>query len=254
MLSESIDDEPVKMKAANFDAAIPRFANSAARTAREFPEALTAACAPDVQAPRYLIAAPIPLVSFYCQLCRKQRIVDEGIYFVCRVFSFFLKFTGLFVFSDTVPFEIPAVHRDIHALRQTLSECKRTSQIEQPVRTPELEWNHGARKDDRLFQRSLSKDARRFFHGIRAMGNDNVGFPAFEAIVQNDCPVGLGHLEAVDHHQGPDIHLYSASAQLEHFGQVRIPEKKPALELVIFFVECSSGYEYPNDHVLSGPV
>jgi hypothetical protein len=37
MLSESMDDEPVKENAANFDIAMPRFASSAAMTAREPP-------------------------------------------------------------------------------------------------------------------------------------------------------------------------------------------------------------------------
>jgi hypothetical protein len=46
MLSESIDDEPVKMKAVNFATAIPRFASSAAMTARELPEVLTVISSP----------------------------------------------------------------------------------------------------------------------------------------------------------------------------------------------------------------
>ena len=62
------------------------------------------------------------------------------------------------------------------------------------------------------------------------------------------CAAGIGHLQAVDHHEGFDIDVQAAAAEAEHVGEVGLLEEQFARELVVFLVEGAAGDEDADAH------
>ena len=58
--------------------------------------------------------------------------------------------------------------------------------------------------------------------------------------------IGRAHVQAVDHHQGPDRHVHAAAPQAQHLRQVRGLEEQLAGALVVFLVEGPAGDEDPD--------
>src|SRR5450759_5541095 len=54
---------------------------------------------------------------------------------------------------------------------------------------------------------------------------------------------GIGHLQAVDRHEGFDLHLQQAAAKPQHVAGVRALEEQFAGEFVVFLVEGAAGDE-----------
>src|ERR1017187_5922249 len=98
-------------------------------------------------------------------------------------------------------------------------------------------------EDDGLAADAAAQHSGGVLHGIGAVGDDNArgrgGFTAF----QNELAAGIGHLQAVDHHEGFDGEIEAAAAQLEHVGDVSLLEKQFAGELVVRLVEGAAGHE-----------
>src|ERR1035438_8483375 len=63
------------------------------------------------------------------------------------------------------------------------------------------------------------------------------------APLQDVAAPRIGHLQAVDHHEGFDLHFQQAAAETEHVAGVRALEKQLAGEFVIFLVESAAGDE-----------
>src|ERR1017187_5778080 len=55
--------------------------------------------------------------------------------------------------------------------------------------------------------------------------------------------VGIGHLQAVDHHEGFDLHFQQAPAETQHVAGMRALEEQLAVQLVVFLVEGAAGDE-----------
>jgi hypothetical protein len=66
------------------------------------------------------------------------------------------------------------------------------------------------------------------------------------AIVRNDGSICIGHFQAVDHHQGFDIHIKGTTPCDQHFGQMGILEIQFTLDVIVFFVEGAAGNEDLN--------
>jgi hypothetical protein len=62
-------------------------------------------------------------------------------------------------------------------------------------------------------------------------------------MTRNDPAVVAAHFQAVDHHQRAHFHVQQAAPKPEHLGQVRVLEKELPVQLVVLFVEGSTGDE-----------
>lgn len=158
------------------------------------------------------------------------------------------KFTGLAVFGDVRAVKVPTVHRDVDAVRERLDEGQGASEIEKTVGASELVRNHRACQDDRFFQAGAREKLRSLLHRVGSVGDHDPILGDLKAMIQDELPVLIGHIQAVDHHQGSDVDLELAPAQFEHFLKMRVLEEKTAIELVVFLVESAAGYQYPNFH------
>ena len=67
----------------------------------------------------------------------------------------------------------------------------------------------------------LAQHRRGRLHGIGAVGDDDATFGGGGAALQDQLAVGIGHLQAVDHHEGFDRDVEPAAAQPQHVGEVR---------------------------------
>jgi len=66
-------------------------------------------------------------------------------------------------------------------------------------------------------------------------------------VLQDVPAVGVGHVERIDHHQGPDLDLEARPPQPEHLGDVRVLEEEVSGELVVLLVERPPGDEDADD-------
>ena len=60
--------------------------------------------------------------------------------------------------------------------------------------------------------------------------------------------VGIGYLETINHHHGPDGHLHLRSSEPEHLIDVSILEKELAGGFVIFLIERAAGNKDSDNH------
>ena len=155
----------------------------------------------------------------------------------------FLKYAALAVLADRMPGETPAVHGHIYARFQGLHKCQSGAQVEQAVRTAEGVGDHGAGQNDGLAGNAFAEDGGGLLHGVGAVGDDNTAGGVAGAAVEQQLPVRIGHLQAVDHHEGFDIHLEMAPAQPEHIGDVGAIEVEYRGDLVVLLVEGAAGDE-----------
>jgi len=80
--------------------------------------------------------------------------------------------------------------------------------------------------------------------------DDNLLLGRLAAIFQNSLAIRIGHVEAIDHHQSADRGLNFAASKTKELRQVRVFEKKRAIDLVVFFVESAAGDEDSDAHAL----
>lgn len=171
-------------------------------------------------------------------------------FYMCKikVLRNFFKLPALAIFAHVVPRKIFAVHRNVNAVRQRLHERQRAAEIEQAVRAAERIRNHRAGEDDGFLFNMFSQHLRRFHHRVGAVGDDNFIFRRFFAMLQNELPVGVGHLETVDHHDGAQIDFQTAAPELQHFVDVRVFEIQRAVDFVVLFVKRPAGDEDFDGH------
>ena len=133
--------------------------------------------------------------------------------------------------------EIPAIHHHIHAWRQHLHKSQCAAHVEEPIRrSPKSVGNHGPSKHNGfVFQIGIGQVSRRFDDGIGAVGDQNPLVSIALAIVGDDGAVGIGHLQAVDHHQGLDVDIEGAAAGDQHFRQVGVLKIQFTFDVIVFF-------------------
>ena len=68
------------------------------------------------------------------------------------------------------------------------------------------------------------------------------------AILHDECTIGIGHFETVDHHHSADGYLHARTSQTKHLRNVSILEIKFAGKFVIFLIEGAAGNENSNGH------
>jgi len=132
----------------------------------------------------------------------------------------FLELAGLPVFADVVPVKKTSVHRHIDPGWQGLCEGQCAPQVEKTVRAAEFIGNHSPCQDDGFSRHFFRQRAGRHRHRIRTMSDDNFVFASVAALVGDQLPVLIRHVQAVDHHERPDSHFQRAAAALQHFGEV----------------------------------
>ncbi len=84
---------------------------------------------------------------------------------------------------------------------------------------------------------------RRFDDGVRPVRDDDAALRRAAALFDDDLAGGGGHLEAVDHHEGTDLEMQVAAAELQHLVDVRVFEIEPAGQFVVFLIEGAAGDE-----------
>ena len=123
------------------------------------------------------------------------------------------------VLPDLVPLEVLPVHRDVDAGRQHLRERQRAAEVEQSVRTAE-----GVRESSR---RSARWSCRSRPAASAPAVSTIVSVPcvmtmrdssALRAVADDQLAIGVGHVEAVDHHQRANRHGDARPPELEHLA------------------------------------
>ena len=69
-------------------------------------------------------------------------------------------------------------------------------------------------------------------------------------IVGNDGAVGIGHFQAVDHHQGFDVGVNGTTPGDQHLGQVGILEIQFPFNVIVLFVKSTASYEDLNHYLI----
>jgi hypothetical protein len=115
--------------------------------------------------------------------------------------------------------------------------------LNRPSELPKVLGDHGAGENNGLAGDAVAEDRGGLVHGVGAVGDDNPAGGVVGAPVEQQLPVGIGHLQAVDHKEGFDIHLEVAPAQLEHVGDVGLVEVEFRGDLVVLVVEGAAGDE-----------
>ena len=155
----------------------------------------------------------------------------------------FFEDTPLAVLVHRIPLKILPIHGDIDPWRQGLHEGQRGSQVEDPIGTAKCVRDHGAGEDDRLSGDVRAQSGRRFRHGVGTVGDDDPAFDRGVTAGDDGSPAGIGHLEAVDHHERFDFDAELAAAEAEHIGNVGVLKEQLAGELVVFLIERAAGDE-----------
>ena len=70
---------------------------------------------------------------------------------------------------------------------------------------------------------------------------------ALLTVADDQLSVGVGHVEAVDHHQRLHRDLDARAAEAQHLRDVRVAEEQPAVEFVILLVEGPAAHQ-DGDH------
>lgn len=155
----------------------------------------------------------------------------------------------LSVLPHIIPCEGAAIHGYIDTVGEGLGESQGATQIEEPVGATEFIGDHCACQDDGLVFYFFGQYPGGDGHGVGAVCDDDLVFVGVPALVGDEFPVFIRHVEAVDHHQRSYGDVQGAACALEHFGQVGFLKKKFAGELVVFFVEGTACDEYTDgDH------
>jgi hypothetical protein len=157
-----------------------------------------------------------------------------------KTLSFF-EDTPLAVLVHRIPLEMPPIHGDVDPRRQGLHERQGCPQVKDPVGTAKGIRDHGAGEDDRLSGDVRAQSGRRLRHGVGTVGDDDPAFERGLAAGEDSSPAGVGHLEAVDHHERFDFDAELAAAEAEQIGNVGVLKKQLAGEFVVFLVERAAG-------------
>jgi hypothetical protein len=72
---------------------------------------------------------------------------------------------------------------------------------------------------------------RRLDHRVGAVGHDDAHLGTARAAVNNPRAIGVGHIEAVDHHQRLDRRLDSRAPEAQHLGQMGGAKRQPPVDL-----------------------
>src|SRR5262245_65164052 len=152
----------------------------------------------------------------------------------------------LSVLTDGVPREMLAVHRNVDASRQNLGERERAPEIEETVGAAERIRHHRAGEDHSLVADDLSHRASSLHHRVGAVGDHDASLRTLRTAPRDACPVLVGHLETVDHHQRLDRRLHARTAKTQHFGQVRAVERELSADFVVPLVERAAGDDDAN--------
>src|SRR5438477_1757661 len=159
-----------------------------------------------------------------------------------------LEFASLPVFQDTIPRKAFAVHGNVNTGRQHLDERERATQIKEAVGAAKGVGNHRAGENDG-FSRNRARNRRGGFgHGVGAMGNDDAILLRAEAILHDERAIGIGHLQAVEHHDGADGHVDPRTSEPEHLGDVGVLKKELPGLLVVFLIKGAAGDEDSDGH------
>jgi len=143
---------------------------------------------------------------------------------------------------------IAAIHHYVNARWQHLHKGQCAAHVKKSVRrSTKGIGNHCPREYDGLaFNLGIRQVFCGFNDGIGAVGKQNPGMLVPLAIVRNDGSICIGHLQAVDHHQGFDIYIKGTAPGDQHFGQVGILKIQFAFDVIVFFVEGAAGNEDLN--------
>jgi len=141
--------------------------------------------------------------------------------------------------------EVPAIHHYVDARREHLHKSQSAAHVEEPIGGgAKSVGNHGTGQHNGfVFQIGIGEVSGGFDDGIGAVGDQNPLVGIALAIVGDDGAIGIGHLQAVDHHQGFDVDIEGATPGDQHFGEVGILEIQFALDVIVFFIEGAAGDE-----------
>ena len=73
------------------------------------------------------------------------------------------------------------------------------------------------------------------------MGNDDSILLGPQTVLHDEGAIGIGHIEAVDHHDGANGNLDSRTSQPKHFRDVSILKKELPRVLVVFLIKGAAG-------------
>src|SRR5207248_10638553 len=68
------------------------------------------------------------------------------------------------------------------------------------------------------------------------------------AILNDECAIGIGHFQTVDHHYGADGDLDTRASQAKHLRNVSILEIEFPGKFVIFLIKGAAGNENSDGH------
>jgi hypothetical protein len=80
------------------------------------------------------------------------------------------------------------------------------------------------------------------------VGDDDEVLLGLKAVLHDEGAIGVGHFEAVDHHDCTDGHPHSRTSQPEHLRDVGILKKELAGAFVVFLIEGAAGDENSDGH------
>src|SRR5215217_6201418 len=80
------------------------------------------------------------------------------------------------------------------------------------------------------------------------MGNHDAILIRLQAVLHDKISIGIGHVQAIGHHDGANGYFHLRPSQPEHLGNVTILEIELTGSLVVFLVERTAGGEDSNSH------
>jgi hypothetical protein len=80
------------------------------------------------------------------------------------------------------------------------------------------------------------------------MGNHDPIFFAVAALMGDQLAVFVGHLQAIDHHEGSDLEVESRAAHLQQIVQVGVFEIKLTGQFIVLFIKRAPGDEDAYSH------
>src|SRR3954462_10412065 len=80
------------------------------------------------------------------------------------------------------------------------------------------------------------------------MRNHDAILIRLQAVLHDEIPIGVGHVQAIGHHDGANGYVHLRPSQPEHLGNVRILKIELTGSLVVFLVERTAGGEDSNSH------
>lgn len=154
----------------------------------------------------------------------------------------FFKIASLAILAHIVPIEVATIHDHVDTRRQGLNKGQGAAEVEKPIRrSPKGIGHHGPGDDDGLvLDVGRRQGSSSLHHAVGPVGQEDALAQIFAAVVDDDVPVLLGHLQAIDHHEGLDVDVEGTSPSVKHFLEVGVFEIKLSGDEVVLFVKSPS--------------